>query len=746
MPSSPPPFSVAQHDDTSIIRTAGSATDDHLLALIESAQASRGLTPARAGPSSPDHDMEEGANLLFQRHAARRDLDLDRELEWDEQDNARRARALLQHIWANPPPDEVVDVDDHSERGSSDIEDAAIHDLSQSMPDRARGMRTSAGGLFGFPTYGGLLDEDSEEEEEDDPVFGFDGDGLERDIDEAMWAFGHEGYDNDMDGGLRRNGHPLAALWPGLLGERPLNPASARRRTAPPPVLAASQQPPIPSLHAAARAPQDPSSSTSYSSFLAPGATFTGQQTFGKSLSAAARALRAQGSARSSDDPPRRQAPAPPDGLSLYLVSNRDRSTSGESSSPGNAWYLAPSLLHSSPEYTTAHPTFAPFPAATATRVPPGPPDVGPSSSLAIPRPSSSSSSAFNPSADPSQAFLLGPLRPTSSGGTGDSQPSQLASRAFTSSRYAPYSAPSPSSSTSGAVPAPTSSSSTAVPPEASPVPSPPPVPIPPNLSASSRARFRIAQMTNPAARQSRSSWREVGDELLSRTGSEGLRSALGRAGVEAAVGQRRRVEEEEQWTVEVVIHSYSPSAAPLDHSHPFSTPALTGVMHALGVLSPSRNPSSSPLSRVTTYFSAHIIRPLLDGLFVSPSRTGSGNSPSEGLVRVSPYSEAESWVQLGPFRGMDKDELFTKGRDAQWVEEKTKGWVLMRWKERDFINVNANDSTLSITGFYHVAMNRATGSIEGLYTDPASAPYQRLNLRPSSESGAFSLGTFGYR
>ncbi|CEQ38902.1 SPOSA6832_00394 [Sporobolomyces salmonicolor] len=603
--------------------------------------------------------MEEGANLLFQRHAARRDLDLDRELEWDEQDNARRARALLQHIWANPPPDEVVDVDDHSERGSSDIEDAAIHDLSQSMPDRARGMRTSAGGLFGFPTYGGLLDEDSEEEEEDDPVFGFDGDGLERDIDEAMWAFGHEGYDNDMDGGLRRNGHPLAALWPGLLGERPLNPASARRRTAPPPVLAASQQPPIPSLHAAARAPQDPSSSTSYSSFLAPGATFTGQQTFGKSLSAAARALRAQGSARSSDDPPRRQAPAPPDGLSLYLVSNRDRSTSGESSSPGNAWYLAPSLLHSSPEYTTAHPTFAPFPAATATRVPPGPPDVGPSSSLAIPRPSSSSSSAFNPSADPSQAFLLGPLRPTSSGGTGDSQPSQLASRAFTSSRYAPYSAPSPSSSTSGAVPAPTSSSSTAVPPEASPVPSPPPVPIPPNLSASIQ---------------------------------------------------------------QVVIHSYSPSAAPLDHSHPFSTPALTGVMHALGVLSPSRNPSSSPLSRVTTYFSAHIIRPLLDGLFVSPSRTGSGNSPSEGLVRVSPYSEAESWVQLGPFRGMDKDELFTKGRDAQWVEEKTKGWVLMRWKERDFINVN------------------------GLYTDPASAPYQRLNLRPSSESGAFSLGTFGYR
>ena len=85
----------------------------------------------------------------------------------------------------------------------------------------------------------------------------------------------------------------------------------------------------------------------------------------------------------------------------------------------------------------------------------------------------------------------------------------------------------------------------------------------------------------------------------------------------------------------------------------------------------------------MTTFFSGSILHPILDGLFSSPSPTGSG-----GEFRVTRASEAESWVQLGPFKGMTKGELLECGKSRTWVEERTRGWVLFRWKEREFVNV----------------------------------------------------------
>lgn len=120
---------------------------------------------------------------------------------------------------------------------------------------------------------------------------------------------------------------------------------------------------------------------------------------------------------------------------------------------------------------------------------------------------------------------------------------------------------------------------------------------------------------------------------------------------------------------------------------------SLTGVMRAHGVAIPASTASTAagapppPVGDVTTFFSGSILHPILDGLFCSPSPTGSG-SAGGGEFHVTRASEAESWVQLGPFKGLAKGELLECAKSRTWVEERTRGWVLFRWKERDFVNV----------------------------------------------------------
>lgn len=55
------------------------------------------------------------------------------------------------------------------------------------------------------------------------------------------------------------------------------------------------------------------------------------------------------------------------------------------------------------------------------------------------------------------------------------------------------------------------------------------------------------------------------------------------------------------------------------------------------------------------------------------------------------------------------------------------------RWKERCFLPPSDTNSWgLTISGFYYIAMHRESGRIEGLYYDPGSQPYQRLDLTPA--------------
>lgn len=110
----------------------------------------------------------------------------------------------------------------------------------------------------------------------------------------------------------------------------------------------------------------------------------------------------------------------------------------------------------------------------------------------------------------------------------------------------------------------------------------------------------------------------------------------------------------------------------------------ITGYMRAFGI--DGGAPVSATYSDVTTHFSGDILHPIIDGLFASPSLTGSGGRT--GSVKVTRAFEAESWIQLGPFKGLSKADLLEKSRSRQWIEEQTKGWILFRWKEQGFVNV----------------------------------------------------------
>lgn len=60
----------------------------------------------------------------------------------------------------------------------------------------------------------------------------------------------------------------------------------------------------------------------------------------------------------------------------------------------------------------------------------------------------------------------------------------------------------------------------------------------------------------------------------------------------------------------------------------------------------------------------------------------------------------------------------------------------------------DGNGYGLSISGFYYVCMRRGDGRCEGLYHDPQSSPYQRLELWPErgKGSGGFGVGVWEFR
>jgi hypothetical protein len=159
-------------------------------------------------------------------------------------------------------------------------------------------------------------------------------------------------------------------------------------------------------------------------------------------------------------------------------------------------------------------------------------------------------------------------------------------------------------------------------------------------------------------------------------------------------------------------------------HSYCNKTHKLTGLMHALGV------PDSS--AQVTTYFHGEVIDLPLENIWTR----------KWGAKRKD---DAEYWSKLGPFKDMEPEELAAKVEDPDWLRNVSSGWLLMRWKEVDFVNVTPAESTLSIAGHYYIALSRSDGQLEGLYFDRVSCPFQRLVLSSAPSCGPFACGTFGF-
>lgn len=106
-----------------------------------------------------------------------------------------------------------------------------------------------------------------------------------------------------------------------------------------------------------------------------------------------------------------------------------------------------------------------------------------------------------------------------------------------------------------------------------------------------------------------------------------------------------------------------------------------------------------------------------------------------------NPANDATYWRKLEPFRSIPAADLHRKLLSKTFLRELGEKYILMRWKERCFVDTKdsaemAEGCGLTISGFYYVCLRREDGRIEGLYCDPQSSPYQHLVLeRDKAES-----------
>lgn len=198
----------------------------------------------------------------------------------------------------------------------------------------------------------------------------------------------------------------------------------------------------------------------------------------------------------------------------------------------------------------------------------------------------------------------------------------------------------------------------------------------------------------------------------------------------------RQLTPEKEEWEVQVCICGVD-----------WENGRVEGVMKALNV---PNNPSSSaalaasmgvepslektrPHSTVTTSFSGEVVDLHNYTIWTRPTPLSSAASRGQpastsDTVWLSPYqtvdkttdleywSKTEAFQSYGP--GAEK-EICRIAREGTWHKDGSRrrdvgDWVLMRWKERDFIDCDASTSGLTISGFYYVCLNRKSGALSG--------------------------------
>lgn len=103
------------------------------------------------------------------------------------------------------------------------------------------------------------------------------------------------------------------------------------------------------------------------------------------------------------------------------------------------------------------------------------------------------------------------------------------------------------------------------------------------------------------------------------------------------------------------------------------------------------------------------------------------------GQWDASKEMDVKHWSRLASFLPLKEAVLGDGGVSLDLGDYP---YIFMRWKEKFFVNVGP-DCGLTIAGFYYVCLSRGDGAISGFYCDPHSSPFQRLELKASSEGRA---------
>ncbi|KAJ2386019.1 hypothetical protein GGI05_004514 [Coemansia sp. RSA 2603] len=93
--------------------------------------------------------------------------------------------------------------------------------------------------------------------------------------------------------------------------------------------------------------------------------------------------------------------------------------------------------------------------------------------------------------------------------------------------------------------------------------------------------------------------------------------------------------------------------------------------------------------------------------------------------------NDTEHWSHFAPVKQQPQTFLhrWPDSMRGKRMPQILQDYIFMRWKENAFVNVQPNETGLTIEGFYYICMNRVTGAIEGAYFDPSTQPNQRLAL-----------------
>ncbi|KAJ2702141.1 hypothetical protein FB645_004382 [Coemansia sp. IMI 203386] len=90
--------------------------------------------------------------------------------------------------------------------------------------------------------------------------------------------------------------------------------------------------------------------------------------------------------------------------------------------------------------------------------------------------------------------------------------------------------------------------------------------------------------------------------------------------------------------------------------------------------------------------------------------------TPLTGKWKAKCKDDTEHWSMFDPVKSQPQTFLsrwpgsLCGKRMPQILED----YIFMRWKDTEFVNVQPNETRLTIMGFYYICMNRRTGEIEG--------------------------------